>query len=48
MTKTDKADMSKPKAILVGVLGSLFLLLKKVKKATTRGVRIITQPGLMD
>ena len=37
-----------PKAILVGVLGSFFLLLKKVKKATTKGVNRITHPGLMD
>ena len=40
--------MINPKAILVGVVGSFFLLLKKAKKATTKGVNKITQPGFMD
>jgi hypothetical protein len=48
ITKTDKAEINNPNAIFVGVEGSFFLLLKKVKKATTSGVKIITQPGLMD
>lgn len=40
--------MSNPKAIFVGVDGSFFLPRKKVKNATTNGVKRMTQPGLMD
>ncbi len=48
ITKTDKAEINNPNAIFVGVDGSFFLFLKNVKNATTNGVKIITQPGLIN
>jgi hypothetical protein len=40
--------MNRPNTIFEGVLGSIFRLRKKAKKATTNGVRITTQAGFTD
>jgi hypothetical protein len=42
------ADIKRPNAILVGVDGSAFFLLRKAKKATSNGVSKITHPGFID
>ena len=46
--RQEMAEINKPKAILVGVEGSLFLFFRKAKKATISGVNNITQPGFID
>lgn len=48
ITKAESAVITKPIAIFVGVLGSLFLRLKKPKIPTIKGVKTTTQNGLMD
>ena len=48
MTKADKAVTTSPINIFVGVLGSLFLLLKKPQIPTITGVSNTTQNGLID
>ena len=48
ITSADNADINKPNAILVAVVGSFFLPRSHVKKATTSGVNKITQPGFID
>ena len=48
ITNADKAVITKPMAILVGVLGSFFRRLKKPKIPTIKGVSTTTQNGLMD
>ena len=45
ITKQDSAEISSPKAILVGVEGSFPFLFKKAKNATTNGVSAMTQNG---
>ena len=46
--KADNAVMINPMKILVGVLGSLFLLLKNPQTPTMIGVNNTTQKGLID
>jgi len=48
ITKADKAVITRPIAILVGVEGSFFLLRKNPQNPTTIGVSNTTQNGLMD
>ena len=48
ITKAERAVITNPIAIFVGVLGSFFLLRNKPKTPTTKGVSTTTQNGLMD
>ena len=48
ITRQDKAEISKPIAILAGVDGSFPFLRRKAKNANIKGVRAITQNGFTD
>src|SRR5690606_30124775 len=48
ITKVESPEMTRPRAILVGVVGSFFRLRSQAKKPTTRGVRSTTHIGLID
>src|SRR4051812_9514138 len=48
ITRVERPDITKPIAILEGVVGSFFLRRSHAKNATTIGVSSTTHPGFID